>query len=62
MKIENFSQLLALISWVSVFVEAWLLILRAIPADGLAFGFFALFFFVAVMAGAVASTKKEAVK
>lgn len=62
MKIEKFSQLLALVSWVSLFTEGWLLLLRAIPADGLTFFFFGFFFVVAVMAGAVATPKKDGAK
>ena len=58
MKIEKFSQLLALVAWASVFVEGWLILLRTIPADGLTWFFFGLFFVVAVMAGAVASPKR----
>ncbi len=58
MKIEKFSQLLALIAWANVFVEGWLILLRTIPADGLTWFFFGLFFLVAVMAGAVATDRK----
>ena len=55
MKLEKPSQILALFAWAFVFVEAGLLVIRKIPADGLSWGFFALFFFVAAMASAVAN-------
>lgn len=64
MKIEKFSQLLALVSWASVFTEGWLLILRAIPLD-LPSGIpLTLFFITAILASATASTKapKDGVK
>jgi len=55
MKIEKPSQLLAVVAWASVFVEAWLLVLRNIPADGISWGFFAFFFLIAVASAAVSS-------
>jgi len=55
MKLEKPSHFLALISWAYVFTGGALIFLRKIPADGLTWGLFALFFFVAVMASAVAS-------
>lgn len=62
MKIEKFSQLLALVAWVSVFTEGWLLLMRAIPADFLTFFFFGFFFVIAVFASAVAAPKKDGTK
>lgn len=59
MKIDKPSAVLAYAGWVSVFVEAWLLLLRTIPADGLTWTFFAIFFVVAVMASAVYSGKPK---
>lgn len=55
MKLEKPSHLLAAITWFFVFALAIALMLRIIPADWLSWGLFALFFFVAVMASAVAS-------
>jgi hypothetical protein len=59
MKFEKPSIVLAYASWASVFLEAWLLLLRWIPSDGLTLGFFVLFFFVAVMASAVHASKPK---
>lgn len=50
MKIQNKAQLLAVVSWSSVFTEAWLLILRLIEPDAISWGFFILFFIVAFVA------------
>ena len=58
MKITKFSQVLAIVSWGSLFVEGWLLILRAIPSDPLSWGFYVLFFVIAIFASAFASSKK----
>ena len=56
MKIDKPSAVLAYAGWVSVFVESWLLLLRIIPADGLTWTFFGIFFVVAVIASAVSSS------
>lgn len=62
MKLEKPSHLLAAVTWLFVFLLAIALIFRVIPSDGLSWGLLALFFFVAVMASAVASGgSKEAV-
>lgn len=53
------SAVLAYAGWASVFIEGWLLLLRTIPADGLSWSFFGLFFLVAVMASAVYSGKQN---
>lgn len=55
MKLEKPSHLLAAVTWFFVFALTIALMLRVIPADWLSWGLFALFFFVAVMASAVAS-------
>jgi len=60
MKIEKPSQLLAILGWVSVFVEGWLLVLRQVPSDALSWGFFTFFFLVAIGASAIASPSKKA--
>jgi uncharacterized membrane protein YhaH (DUF805 family) len=54
-RLEKPSHLLAAVTWLFVFLLAIALIFRAIPSDGLSWGLLALFFFVAVMASAVAS-------
>ncbi len=60
---ENFvkemkdSYLLAVAGWVSVFVLAWLLVLRAIPFDLMSGGFCAFFFILAVCGTALSSEK-----
>lgn len=55
MKFEKPSQVLAALMWLSVIVESWLLILRAIPSDALSSGALVFFFFIALVASAVAS-------
>lgn len=59
MKTEKPSVVLAWVSWASVFIEGWLILLRIIPADRLTWIFFAVFFVVAVFASAVASPSKK---
>ena len=64
MKINKPSAVLAYAGWASVFIEGWLLLLRTIPADGLTWTFFGLFFFLAVMASAVSTgrqTRKDGI-
>jgi hypothetical protein len=53
------AHLLAAIAWISVFFEAWLLILRRIESDWLSWIFFVFFFVVAVLASAMASARRE---
>jgi len=55
MKLEKPSQILALFAWAFIFVEAAFLVIRVIPADGLSWSLFALFFLIATMASAVAN-------
>jgi len=62
MKIDKPSIVLAYTGWISMFIEGWLLLLRKIPADGLSWAFFALFFFLGVMASAVYAGKPKATK
>lgn len=57
MQSQKRSIILAYAGWTSVFVEGWLLLLHLIPADGISLAFFALFFFLAIMASAIYSTK-----
>jgi len=59
MKIENLSQLLAVVGWISVFVLGWLIVLRLAPSDALTWAFFVIFFVVALMASAVAHGRKK---
>lgn len=58
MKITKLSELLALLGWVSVFTESWLLVTRQIPPDGLSWGFLGFFFITAVFASAIAAPRK----
>ena len=55
----SLSLYLAVLAWASVFALSWLLILRSIPADGLAFSFLAAFAIVAIFASSVASPKEK---
>jgi len=50
---------LAALAWASIFALSWLLILRSIPADGLAWNFLATFVVIAILASAVASPKAK---
>jgi hypothetical protein len=59
-KIQKSSIVLAYAGWTSVFIESWLLLTRLIPADGLSWSLFGLFFFLAVMASAIYSGKSKA--
>lgn len=54
------SMILAYAGWTSVFIESWLLLTRLIPADGLSWSLFGLFFVLAVMASAIYSGKSGA--
>ena len=58
MKIENPSQVLTLIMWVSVLILSWLLITRQVPSDALSWLFWVFFLVIAIFASAVASSKK----
>lgn len=62
MKIEKFSQLLALVAWANVLVVSWLLILRNIPAEASTFVPYGVFVVIAVMASAVASPRRNVSK
>ena len=53
------SLFLAVLAWDSTFALSWLLILRSVPADGLAFSFLAAFAIVAIFASSVASPKEK---
>ncbi len=59
MKPQKPSIVLVCACWASVFIEGWLLLLRSIPADRLSLTLFILFFFLAVMASAVYSSKPK---
>jgi hypothetical protein len=48
---------LAIASWLSVIVLAWLFILRVIESDWLSWLFFGFFFVVAVFSSAISSKK-----
>lgn len=63
MKIDKPSAVLAYAGWISVFVLGWLMLLRTVPADGLTWRFFGIFFVIAVWASAVYSgnPKKDGV-
>jgi len=60
--LTKFSQLLALVSWASFFVEGWLLMLRSLATDALSISFLVLFFILAVMSGAVAQDRPNVSK
>lgn len=53
------SHLLAALGWISVFFEAWLLIMRRIESDALSWCFFVFFFFVAFFASVMASAREK---
>lgn len=53
MRIENFTQLLSLVSWIIFLLLSWLLLLRAVAADLLSFVFLIVFFAIAFMASAL---------
>lgn len=52
------SQVLAAVAWASVFVEAWLLLTRHVPADGLAWGFWVFFLVIAVLASLISAGRR----
>jgi hypothetical protein len=56
---ESPSALLAGLGWISLIVLFWLIILRKVPVDGWSIGGLVFFFVIALMASAVASTKKK---
>ncbi len=51
------SQLLAAIGWASVFVEAWALLTRNIPADALSWSMWVFFLVVAFLSSVISSMK-----
>lgn len=53
------SHLLAALGWISVFFEAWLLIMRRIESDALSWGFFVFFFIIAFFASVMASAREK---
>lgn len=59
MEIRTLPQLLALLAWLSIFVEVWLLILRKIPSDALSWAFFSFFMLLAIIASALATSNPK---
>lgn len=53
MRLDKPSATLAYAGWASVFVEAWLLLLRIIPSDVFSWTFFGIFLLIAVWASAI---------
>lgn len=54
---QKLSTILAELAWVSFFVEGWLLILGRIDFDWLRGSFLIFFLIVAILSGAVSTTK-----
>ena len=44
----NITRLNMILSWLSIFVESWLLLMRRLPVDGISVFFFCFFILVAV--------------
>lgn len=44
----NLNGMNAVIAWISIFAESWLLLLRKLPVDGISVFFFCFFILVAV--------------
>lgn len=63
MKPQNSSTSLAYVSWISLFLLGWLILLRLIPVDVITWVFFAVFAIVGVFASAIASppNKKDGI-
>jgi len=60
MKIKfSLSLYIAVLSWTSIFVESWLVILRVIEFDFHAKWFMLMFVFVAVISSSVSANKKR---
>jgi hypothetical protein len=53
----KYSTQLAIVSWLSVDILAWLFIWRVIESDWLSWLFFGFFFIVAVFSSAISSKK-----
>lgn len=47
-KITKFSELLGVVTWASVLVESWMLLMRTLPVDALSITFLVLFFIIGI--------------
>jgi hypothetical protein len=50
---------LAASAWASIILEAWLLLVRAVPADALSWGLWGVFWFIAVAASASYAAERK---
>lgn len=57
----NLNRMNAVIAWLSIFTESWLLLMRKLPVDGISVFFFCFFILVAVGAwlGTVVEEKQS---
>lgn len=59
-KITKFSELFGLITWGSLIVESWLLLIRQLPLDNISIFFFVFFLILGITASSYGANKTVA--